>query len=396
MDCRIRPIRFICASSIRFRVYPTLPQRGALARVFGSCRVVFNDAITARQAAHAEGMPYPTGAELSKRLITEAKRTPDRVWLSEVSTVALQQALADADRAYRNYFDSLSGKRAGGCVGPPRFKKRTGTQAARFTRNAKFRVLANGRLRLPKIGDLQVAWSRRLPTDPSSVTVIKTPTGKYYASFVVAVEDGAEVLEPLSGPEAETGIDLGLADFAVLRSGKVIENPRFFKRLERELKKAQRALSRKVKGSSNRAKARFRVARIHEQVKHRRLDWIDKQVATIVAENQGIYVEDLNVKGLARGRAAKSWHDAAAGMFLARLESKAKRAGRTFAKVDRYFPSTRMCSACGALTGPHGLQELSIRTWACPCGARHDRDVNAEINIRREGKRLVAEGLADT
>ena len=328
-------------------------------------------------------------------LLTEAKRTPDRAWLAEVSAVPLQQALADADRAYRNFFDSLAGKRPGGPVGPPRFKRRSNTQTARFTRNARFALLPNRRLRLPKIGDLKVAWSRELPAKPSSVTVIKTPTGKYYASFVVAVDDEAGALEPLGDPESETGIDIGLTDFAVLRGGKVIENPRFFKRLERRLKKAQRAFSRKVKGSANRAKARLKVARIHEQIKHKRSDWIDKQVATIVAENQGIYVEDLNVKGLVRGRAAKSWHDAAAGTFLTRLESKAARARRAFARVDRYFPSTRLCSTCGALAGPKGLEELKVRKWACPCGAVHDRDVNAEINIRHEGKRLVAAGQAD-
>ncbi|THV43485.1 RNA-guided endonuclease InsQ/TnpB family protein, partial [Glycomyces buryatensis] len=175
-----------------------------------------------------------------------------------------------------------------------------------------------------------------------------------------------------------------------------IENPKFFARLERKLKKAQRALSRKTKGSANQAKARLKVARVHEKVKHTRGDWIDQRVATIVAESQGIYVEDLNVAGLSRGRASKSWHDAAAGMFLTRLESKAARTGRTFAKVDRYFPSTQLCSDCGALTGPKGLAGLQVREWSCPCGAVHDRDVNAEINIRREGKRLVAEGLPDT
>ncbi len=334
--------------------------------------------------------------ELSKWLLTEAKRTESRAWLNEVSSVPLQQSLADADRAYKNFFASRKGIRKGPRVGPPRFKRRTGTQTARFTRNARFGVLANGRLRLPKIGAVKVAWSRGLPSDPSSVTVIKASTGKYFASFVVAVDPTVVKPEPLEALEAETGIDLGLKDFAVLRGGKAIENPRFFKRLERKLWKAQRALSRKAKGSLNRAKARLKVAQVHEKVKHTRSDWINKQVATIVAENQGIYVEDLNVKGLARGRAAKSWHDAAAGMFLARLESKAARAGRTFVKVNRYFPSTQLCSACGTLTGPKGLDGLNVREWACPCGARHNRDANAEINIRREGRRLVAEGLPDT
>lgn len=310
--------------------------------------------------------------------------------------VVLQQALADADRAYRNFFASRKGKRAGARIGPPRFKRRSNTQSIRFTGNARFAVLAGGRLRLPKIGDVKVAWSRELPSAPSSVTVIKTPTGRYYASFVVELDDGAELAEPLEDPEAETGIDLGLKSFAVLRGGKVIESPKFFSELERKLKKAQRSLSRKQQGAANRSKARVRVAKVHEQIKHSRSDWVDKQVARIVAENQGIYVEDLHVKALGRGRAAKSVQDAAFGMFLARIESKAQRAGRTFAAVDRYFPSTRLCSSCGALTGPKGLEGLKVRAWACGCGAVHDRDANAEINIRREGKRMVAEGHAET
>ncbi|WP_335987593.1 RNA-guided endonuclease InsQ/TnpB family protein [Glycomyces sp. MUSA5-2] len=380
----------------RYRVYPTRPQRQALAQAFGCARVVFNDAVAARKHAHAEGLRYPTTAALSKALITDAKRTPERAWLGGVSAVVLQQALADADRAYRNFFASIKGKRAGTRIGPPRFKRRSNTQAIRFTRNARFKVLAGGRLRLPKIGDLKVAWSRELPSAPSSVTIIKAPTGRYYASFVVSVDDGAELLEPISDNDAETGIDLGLKSFAVLRGGKVIDSPKFFRKLERKLKKAQRELSRKQQGSSNRVKARIKVAKIHQNVKDTRFDWVNKQVYTLVSENQALYVEDLNVRGLSRGRAAKSVQDASFGMFLDRLESKAQRAGRTFAKVDRYFPSTRLCSTCGALTGPNGLEGLKVRQWACGCGAVHGRDENAEINIRREGQRMVAAGQSDT
>lgn len=379
----------------RYRIYPTAPQRQSLARSLGSARVVYNDAVAARKKARREGLPYPTTAVLSKALITDAKHTTERAWLSEVSAVVLQQALADADRAYKNFFASIKGKRAGSRIGPPRFKRRSNTQSIRFTRNARFKVLDNGRLRLPKIGDLKVAWSRDLPSAPSSVTVIKTPAGKYYASFVVSVDD-ADLAEPIMDEEAETGIDLGLKAFAVLRGGKVIDSPKFFRKLERKLKKAQRALSRKQKGSSNRAKARICVAKIHENIKHARSDWVDKQVHRIVAENQSIYAEDLHVKGFAKSRMSKSIADAAFGMFLTRLESKAARAGRTFVRVDRYFPSTRLCSTCSALTGPQGLDGLKVRTWVCGCGAEHDRDANAEINIRREGKRLVAAGQADT
>lgn len=381
----------------RFRVYPTAPQRKTLARVFGCVRVVYNDAVAARKAAYHEGLPYPTTAVLDKRLITEAKRTPDRAWLAEVSTVPLQQALRDCHAAYKGFFDSLTGKRNGPRIGPPRFKRRSHTQAARYTRNG-FTLRANGRLYIAKVGDLHIRWSRELPTVPSSVTIVKSPTGKYYASFVVAVDDGADLLEPVTDPNAETGIDLGLKDFAVLRGGRVIDNPRFFRALERKLKRAQRSLSRKQKGSNNRAKARIKVARIHETIRNRRDDWLHKQVKTLVSENQALYVEDLNVRGLSRGRAAKSVTDAAFGRFVKILEAKARRTGRTFVKVDRYFPSTRLCSACGVLTGPRGVDQLGVRTWVCPCGTVHDRDRNAEINIRREGKRLaaVAAGLADT
>lgn len=357
-----------------------------LARVFGCVRTVYNDAVAARRVAHAEGLPYPSTADLDKRLITAAKRSPERSWLAEVSTVPLQQALRDCHAAYRNFFDSLRGNRAGRRVGPPRFKRRSNTQTARFTRRG-FGLRTNGRLYLAKVGELKVAWSRELPTEPSSVTIVKAPTGKYLASFVVAVDERAELAVPIADPDAETGVDLGLKSFAVLRGGKTIDSPRFFRRMERKLKKTQRALSRKQQGSANRTKARLRLAKIHEQVKNKRDDWLNKQVAAIIAENQGIFVEDLCVKGLSRGRAAKSVYDAALGRFLTRLESKAARAGRTFVKVDRYSPSTQLCSSCGALSGPKGLAGLPVREWACGCGAVHDRDLNAEINIRREGRR---------
>ncbi len=366
-----------------------------LARTFGCVRTVWNDALVIWRDAYSAGRPAPSMALVSKQVTTDAKQTPERAWLTEVSAVPLQQALRDLRQARRNFFDSVSGRRGGPRVRPPRFKRRAGQQTARFNRNS-FSLRENGRLYVAKVGGLKVAWSRELPSEPSSVTVIKTPTGKYYASFVVALEEGADLLEPIGDPEAETGVDLGLKDFAVLRGGKVIENPKFFRKLERKLKKVQRALSRKQRGSRNRAKTRLKVARIHERVKDTRSDWVNKQVKTIVAENQGIFVEDLHVRGLSRGRSAKSVQDAAFGMFLARLESKAQRAGRTFVAVDRFFPSTRLCSACGALTGPTGLEGLKVRAWACGCGAVHDRDINAEINIRREGRRLVAAGQADT
>lgn len=369
-----------------FRVYPTAPQRRGASRTFGCVRVVFNDAIAARERARAAGLPYPRSAQLQRQLITEAKRTEERSWLAGVSVVALQQAVRDADTAYKNYFESRSGKRPGRPVGPPRLKKRSHRQTARFTQRG-FTLKRNGRVRLAGIGELKVAWSRQLPAPPSSVTLIREASGKYFVSFVVSLEED-QTLPPAHG---ETGIDLGLKSFAVLRGGKVIDNPRFFKRMERKLAKAQRVLARKEQGSKNRSKARLRVAQIHESIANQRRDFLEQATRRIVAENQSVFVESLSVAGLSRSFAAKGVHDAAWGRFLRSLEVKCTRYGRDFVAIDRWFPSTRLCSACGALTGPKGRQGLEVRRWECACGVRHDRDANAEINIRREGRRLLEE-----
>ncbi|WP_143134218.1 RNA-guided endonuclease InsQ/TnpB family protein, partial [Actinoplanes philippinensis] len=195
-----------------FRVYPDAVQREALARSFGCARVVFNDGLRLRQQAREASEKYISDAELSRRLITEAKLTPERAWLDEVSAVVLQQALADLNTAYRNFFASISGKRKGRKVAPPRYRSRKDNrQAIRFTKNSRFKVLNNGRLRLPKIGDLAVHWSRTLPSDPSSVAIVRDAAGRYFASFVVQVTD--EALPPV---ESEIGIDLGLTHFAVM------------------------------------------------------------------------------------------------------------------------------------------------------------------------------------
>ncbi|MGW6695108.1 RNA-guided endonuclease InsQ/TnpB family protein [Rhodococcus sp. NPDC054953] len=362
----------------RYRLNPTSGQQAALARAFGCARVVFNDAIAAREHARRTGLSYPKDAELSKAL-TAVKKTPEREWLTEVSSVVLQQALADAFAAYRNFFASLAGKRKGTNLGAPRFRsRRDNWQSIRFTRNARFTVTTGGKLRLPKIGDVPVRWSRDLPAEPSSVTIVKDGAGRYFASFVVEMD-----AEPLPSIESEVGIDLGLTTFAVLSNGKTITSPKFFRRAERRLMKAQQSLSRKDKGSKNRAKARLRVAKAHVKMADARRDFMHKQSTALIRENQAVYVEDLCVKGLARTRLAKSVHDAAWGMFLRMVEDKAARYGRTVVKVDRWFPSSQTCSVCGRVDGP---KPLSIRSWSCPCGTVHDRDLNAARNILAAGR----------
>jgi putative transposase len=363
-----------------YRLYPDASQAQALARAFGCARVVFNDALAARKAAHEAGEKYLPDAELSKRL-TEAKKDPAREWLSEVSSVVLQQALADLNTAYRNFFASVTGKRKGPRILPPRFRSRKDRRhAVRFTANSRFRVLGNGRLRLPKIGDVEVRWSRELPSVPTSVTVIRDAAGRFFASFAVEASP-----DPLPETGAECGIDLGLGHFAVLDDGTKVAAPKFLRRAEKKLRKAQKSLSRKQKGSANRDKARVQVARAHARVADARRDFHHKLSTKVIRENQAVYVEDLAVSGLGRTRLAKSVHDAGWTAFVNMLEYKAKLHGRTFGRIGRFEPTSQVCSACGVKDGP---KPLAVREWQCKeCGTRHDRDVNAARNIAALGRR---------
>jgi putative transposase len=376
----------------QFRLYPSAPQKTELAKAFGCARVVWNDALRIRQDAYKQGKPVPSIVELAKLVITEAKKTPERAWLGEVSAVILQSSLRDLDTAYSNFFASKKGTRKGLKTGLPKFKKKTSRQAVRFTKAARFSLTEDGKLRLPKIGDVKVRWSRTLPSAPSSVTVIKDAAGRYFCSFVVEAED--KPLPELDWDDTDTGIDLGLSSYAVLR-GRKIKTPKFFRRAEKKLRRAQRKLSRCQKGSNNRRKAKLAVAKVHARIADQRRDFIEQETTRIVRENQAAYLEDLNVKGMAKSF-GKSVHDQSLGMFARTLEAKCARYGRTFVTVDRFFPSTQLCSNCGALTGPKGKEGLRIRIWTCACGAVHDRDQNAEHNLRREGRSIVAEGRPDT
>ncbi|MBT2405264.1 MULTISPECIES: RNA-guided endonuclease TnpB family protein [unclassified Streptomyces] len=363
-----------------FRLYPNGPQRSALARAFGCARVVYNDALRARETARSAGLPFVTSAELSKQ-ITTAKKTEERAWLAEVSAVVLQQSLRDLDTAYRNFFDSLKGKRPR--MGTPRFKSRKDNRhTVRFTANARWKITPGGDLSLPKIGDVRVKWSRTLPSVPSTVTVVKDAAGRYFASFIV--ETGTDEALPKVTPVV--GIDLGLTHFVILSDGTKIDNPRFLRRAEKRLKKAQRDLSRKAKGSNNRAKARIKVARAHARTADARREFHHQLSTKIIRENQAVAVEDLAIKGLARTRLAKSVHDAGWSTFVAMLEYKSARYGRQFHRIDRFEPTSQVCSACGVKDGP---KPLHIREWTCgACGTVHDRDINSAVNV------ATAAGLA--
>jgi putative transposase len=361
-----------------YRLYPTPEQASGLARAFGCARVVFNDGLRARQEAREAGLPLISAADLYQRVIMKAKQTTSRAWLGEVSSVVLGQALRDLHAAYANFFNSASGRRKGPKIAPPRFRSgKDHRQAIRFTRNG-FVLRNNGRLYLARIGELAVRWSRNLPGEPSSVTVIKDATGRYFASFVIQVNP-----QPLPILDAEVGIDLGLTTFAVMSNGKTIANPRFLQRAHRRLRRLQQGLSRKEKGSKNREKARVRVAKAHARVRDSRSDWAHKATTTIIRENQAVYVEDLCVKGMTRTNLSRAIHDVGWSIFTRLLEQKAHLYGRKFGRVGRFFPSSKMCSSCGVV---QESMSLKTRSWTCTCGATHDRDVNAAKNILAAGR----------
>jgi putative transposase len=367
-----------------YRIDPTSVQRQALAKAFGCARVVYNDALAERRRAYQAGEQI-SDTEIQRRVITQAKRTPERAWLTEVASVALVQACQDARRAHRNWFDSLTGRRKGRRVGRPRFRTKHGRQSIRLTRNGF--ALRGTRLYLAKVGQVRVRWSRELPSAPSSVTVIREPDGRYYASFVVNREPS-----PLPPVSRTAGIDLGLVWFATIAASdgtiETIANPRHLRAAARRLTITQRRLSRKQKGSKNRTKARLRVAVAHRRVRDQRADHHHKLALRLIRENQAIAVEDLAVAGLARTRLAKSIYDAGWRTFLRLLDAKAAQHGRQVVKVDRWVPTSQICSACRRRDG---TKPLGVRVWVCPaCGTVHDRDGNAARNI------LVAAGLAET
>jgi putative transposase len=360
----------------RYRIYPGPGQQQALARVFGCARVVYNDCVRLRDACHAAGEKI-SDTEVQRRVITLAKLTPERSWLGEVASVALVRACQDARRAYRNWFDSLNGRRKGPAIRHPKPRRKHRRQSIRLTRNGF--ALHGQRLFVAKVGDIRVEWSRVLPSVPSSVTVIKEADGRYYASFVVG-----RAATPLPACGREVGIDLGLASLAVTSGGEVIPNPRFGRTAQRRLRKAQRVLSRRQKGSASWVRARRRVAVLHRKVREMRLDHAHKAALRLVRDNQAVYAEDLAVSGLMRTRLARSVADAGWSLLLRCVEEKAAQYGRTFARIGRFEPTSQVCSACGVKDGP---KPLSVRIWTCAaCGTVHDRDVNAARNILAAGR----------
>jgi putative transposase len=372
-----------CRCVYRYRIEPSPAQQSMLGRVFGCCRVVFNDALRVRDEAYRAGVKL-SDSEIQRQVITAAKRTVERAWLAEVPSVALVQSVNDSRRAWRNFFDSRMGKRKGRKVGRPRMKsKKDQRQSFRLTRNG-FSLRPNGRLFLAKIGEVPVRWSRRLPSEPSSVTIIREPDGHCYASFVVDVEAA-----PLPTAAPEAGVDLGITRLATIATtdGTRIDvaNPKHLGRKLRKLRRLEQEKSRRQKRSNNRDKTRRKVATAHNEVARVRRDYHHKQALALVRENQVIHVEDLNIVGMvANRRLARAISDAGWGQFVRIIGEKAQRYGRTLHSVSRWLASSKTCSAC-----KHRVDQLPLqaRQWTCPsCGAVHDRDYNAAKVILAAGR----------
>ncbi|HAZ45411.1 MAG TPA: transposase [Cyanobacteria bacterium UBA11369] len=361
----------------RYRIYPTPAQQLALAKLFGCVRTVWNDALAYCVNQYQAGGKKPSNASLQKQFITQAKKTVEREWLAEVSNVPLQQSLNDLEQAYQNFFKSCKGERKGKAVKPPRFKKRRAAQSARFT-TFGFK-LDKDILYLAKIGNLDVVWSRPLPSVPSSVTVIRDAAHRYFVSFVVEIQP-----ETLAPTDNSVGVDLGVATFATLSTGEKVDAPKPLKKSLKRLRKVQRNLSRKQKGSKRREKAKKRVARFHARIKDTRTDFLHKLSTRLIRENQTIILEDLNVSGMVKNRKlSRAISDLGWRQFRTFLEGKAQKYGREFRVISRWEPTSQRCSCCNELGGK---KELSVREWTCLfCGVIHDRDINAAINIKAAG-----------
>lgn len=381
----------------RFRFYPTPEQESLLRRTVGCCRKVYNLALDARSRAWTSERRNVTYVQTSA-MLTAWKKTGEYSYLNEVSCVPLQQALRHLQAAFSNFFRQTGDY--------PTFKRKSHGGSAEFTRSA-FRWDAERReLTLAKMHDpLPIRWSRTLPRKavPSTVTVSLDAAGRWHASLLVE-----ERIDALPKNTRAVGVDLGVKDFAATSDGETIGNPRHYRRLAEKLEREQRALSLKTKGSSNHRKAALKVARTHARIADMRRDFLHKLSTRLIRENQTVVIEDIAVGNMTKrcepkpdpddpnhwlpnGQSAKtglnrSIMDAGWSEFRRMLEYKAEWYGRQLITIDKYYPSTQICSHCGAKTGPKGMPGLKVRAWTCPdCGTSHDRDLNAAENILAAG-----------
>ena len=364
------------------RLYPNKEQAALIERTFGVCRWLWNESLATKKAFWENEKRDISSFELSRNLTKIKKVMP---WLTEPPSSALTQTLRDLDQAYKNFFRRV---KKGEKPGYPKFKSKRDRNQSYRTQCKNDCVVDEHHLKLPKLGIVKCRGLQKVEGRVLNVTVRRVPSGKYFAT--ICCTDVPEPEMP-TGDIGILGIDVGVKDLMIRSDGTKVPNNRYAYKAEKKLRREQRRLSRKKKGSANYEKQRVKVARAYEKVANQRSNAIHNATTQAVRDAKAIAVEDLNVKGMVKNHhLARAVSDASMSEMARQLQYKCDWYGRDFVKIDRWFPSTQTCSCCGAVVGPKGFDGLHDRDWTCPsCGAYHDRDVNAAKNIAREGQRML-------